>query len=116
MEKEMFEKYFSKQRLQRYLEGCDNDYERAIRLYKENILVSQSLHPLIGIVEVVMRNRIHEVIKEHFGNEDWILHEREGFMHTLSTLSDKRHRSHLLHKVINDCGDACHSGCSRCAP
>jgi len=99
MEKEMFEKYFSKQRLQRYLVGCDNDYERAIRLYKENILVSQSLHPLIGIVEVVMRNRIHEVIKEHFGNEDWILHEREGFMHTLSTLSDKRYRSHLLHKV-----------------
>lgn len=70
MEKEMFEKYFSKQRLQRYLVGCDYDYERAIRLYKENILVSQSLHPLIGIVEVVMRNRIHEVIKEHFGNED----------------------------------------------
>lgn len=99
MEKEMFEKYFSKERMQRYLVACNNDYERAICLYKENMRVSQSLHPMIGIVEVVIRNRIHEVIKEHFGNEDWILEEREGFMQTLSTLSDKRHRSYLLHKV-----------------
>jgi len=49
MEKEMFEKYFSKERLQRYLAACDNDYERAIRLYQENIHISQSLHPLMLI-------------------------------------------------------------------
>ncbi|MEJ0057831.1 MAG: hypothetical protein WDN75_20600 [Bacteroidota bacterium] len=42
--------------------------------------MAQSFHPLLGILEVVLRNRINDVLTSHFADPDWIINQATGFM------------------------------------
>lgn len=75
-----FKEYFSAARVNRYLAATGNSSTRAIKLYKANLRVSQSFHPLLGILEVVLRNRINETLAAHFSDPDWIINQKTGFM------------------------------------
>lgn len=72
--------YFSPQRIDRYLVASGNSKARAISLYKANLRVAQSFHPLLGALEVALRNQINTVLTAHFGDADWIINQKKGFM------------------------------------
>lgn len=80
MKFEVFRRYFSSARISRYLAATDNSSTRAVKLYKANLKVTQAFHPLLGIVEVVVRNRINDILTFHFSDPDWIINQKTGFM------------------------------------
>lgn len=73
------EKHLSKPRINRYLRICGNK-TKAIKLYKANIKLSQAFHPLLGVIEVALRNNINEALTAYFGDSDWIINQKTGFM------------------------------------
>ncbi|MCZ8143848.1 hypothetical protein [Flavobacterium sp.] len=75
-----FKHYFSSARISRYYEASGNSEQKTIKLYKANLAVSKSFHPLLVIFEVILRNRINEVFTSYFGDPDWILNQKKGFM------------------------------------
>lgn len=86
-----FQKFFSAPRVERYLRACKRSGAQAMILYKANIKVRQAFHPLLSIVEVVIRNRINDVLTEYFQDPDWILNQKTGFMqHQELEYFDKR--------------------------
>lgn len=75
-----FTHYFSASRVNRYLLATGNLPDRAVRLYKANLKTSQAFHPLLGVFEVIIRNRINDILSSHFSDPDWIIHQKSGFM------------------------------------
>ncbi len=75
-----FRQYFSSARISRYLTATGNNTARAAKLYKANLKVTQAFHPLLGIVEVVVRNRINDILTAHFTDPDWVINQKTGFM------------------------------------
>ncbi|MFN9710521.1 MAG: hypothetical protein ACK55K_03840 [Bacteroidota bacterium] len=63
--------YLSAPRLYFYLKASNNDADRAIHLYKLNIKISESFYPVLSVIEVCLRNTIHENFKRYFNNEYW---------------------------------------------
>jgi hypothetical protein len=74
------EDYLSRQRLHRFLTACSGDKVKALQLYKVNMKISQAFHPLLSLFEVILRNQINSRLSRHFGDNDWILNQRTGFM------------------------------------
>lgn len=75
-----FRHYFSAARINRYLIATGNSQKKAMKLYKANLKVSQTFHPVLGILEVTLRNRMNDVLSAHFSDSDWIINQRTGFM------------------------------------
>lgn len=99
MEISEFRFYFSDYRVNRYLEATAYSKEKSIKLYKLNLRVSQAFHPLLGVLEVVIRNRIYDVLSLHFHDKDWIINQKNGFMSDPS-LSYKYKRTGQI--LLND--------------
>jgi len=57
---EFFEKHFSPPRMKHYLDGCQNDKDRAKALYTWNTEVSAGFLELLSYLEVALRNCINE--------------------------------------------------------
>ncbi|MBS1666786.1 MAG: Abi family protein [Bacteroidetes bacterium] len=72
--------YLSSQRIDRYLIATGNQKTRTVRLYKANLKIAQSFHPLLGALEVGLRNRINTTLTAHFSDPDWIVNQKTGFM------------------------------------
>jgi hypothetical protein len=91
--------YLSSQRIDRYLIATGTSKTRAVRLYKANLKIAQSFHPLLGALEVILRNRINTILVAHFSDPDWIINQKTGFMVDPSlTHIDRRTRR----RVTND--------------
>lgn len=75
-----FRNYFSSPRIGRYLTACSNDTKRCVKLYKSNLKVAQAFHPLLGSLEVVLRNGINDQLTSYFADPDWIINQKTGFM------------------------------------
>ena len=75
-----FRQYFSASRINRYLLATGNSTSRAVKLYKANLKTSQAFHPILGVFEVVLRNRINDILASHFTDPDWIINQKLGFM------------------------------------
>lgn len=75
-----FRQYFSASRVNRYLLATGNSTTKAVRLYKANLKTAQAFHPLLGVLEVVLRNRLNDVLSSHFTDPDWIINQKTGFM------------------------------------
>ena len=72
--------YLSRPRYNRYLVATSNDNERAKKLYNANIRLAQSFHPILSQFEVVLRNSLNLKLSTHFGDIDWIINQKSGFM------------------------------------
>ncbi len=77
---EDLENLISQPRLDRYLTACGNSKIKAKKLYKANLRVSQAFYPILNLFEIILRNKIHYKLSEHFENPDWIIAEKTGFM------------------------------------
>lgn len=71
---------FSQPRVDRYHIATGGLEDKTIQLYKLNLNISKSFHPLIGVLEVALRNKLNETIANHFADSNWILNQRNGFM------------------------------------
>lgn len=74
------EYYVSQPRLDRYLGACNNSKDKAQKLYKINVRVSQSFYPILNLFEVFIRNSMHYRISGHFADPNWIINQKRGFM------------------------------------
>ena len=75
-----FRQYFSAARVNRYLLATGNSTSKAVKLYKANLKTSQAFHPLLGIFEVILRNKLNDILTSHFTDPDWIINQKAGFM------------------------------------
>lgn len=75
-----FQQYFSEARITRYLLATDNSSIKAIELYKFNLKISKAFHPILGVFEVILRNRLHNILTSHFTDSEWIINQKTGFM------------------------------------
>lgn len=78
------EKSLSKPRLNRYLITCKYSKNSATKLYILNLKLSQSFYPLLNLFETIIRNSIHEELKIHFQDHDWIRNQKNQFMSSRS--------------------------------
>lgn len=75
-----FRQYFSASRVNRYLIATGNSAGKSVKLYKANLKLSQAFHPLLGVFEVILRNRLNDILTSHFTDPDWIINQKIGFM------------------------------------
>lgn len=74
---------FSQERLDGYLNHatCNQSKKDALIAYSWNIGLSQSLYPALQILEISLRNSLHQAISTHFNTDHWFdlpfLHPRE---------------------------------------
>ena len=54
-----------------YLAACHGDQARAVRLYGWNVAISAALWGGFNIMEVALRNAMHEQLTKLAGREDW---------------------------------------------
>jgi len=93
--------YFSAVRVERYLVATQHSTPRAIELYKINLRLCQAFHPLLSILEVVLRNRINDVLSAHFQDKDWIINQKDKFMSDPSlTFFHKRKRQLITNDYL----------------
>jgi hypothetical protein len=71
MNQKKYEELFSKERVQKYFDRFYDDEERAILLYNNNILLLQSLYPLLSITEISVRNAINKTMMNHYKSNFW---------------------------------------------
>lgn len=74
----------SEDRLDKYLDRVAKDEISAEFLYVANHRVSESLYPLLSILEVSLRNRVHTQLTAKFSRRDWWTHEILN-IHTFAT-------------------------------
>lgn len=68
-----FEMLISQQRLNRYKAACNNT-RKTLSLYRANIRMSQAFLAILGIFEVVLRNKIDLHYKSQFSSTpEWLL-------------------------------------------
>lgn len=67
---EELEQYLSKARLMPYLNLANNNKEKAIDLYKDNIEMSKSFYTLLSYFEIFLRNKIDTTLIKHI-SKDW---------------------------------------------
>ncbi len=97
--------HFSFPRISRYLTATSNNNQRAIKLYKHNLKVSQSFYTILSVLEVVLRNKLSEKLSSHFSDTNWIINQKSGFMiHPTLThvhpISGRRIHNHFLKKSV----------------
>lgn len=61
----------SNPRFSRYLIACGYKKQKALKLYRANIILSQKMYAVIGVFEVVLRNSIDRHFLNSKGN-DWL--------------------------------------------
>ena len=74
---------FSEERLDGYLNHakCNSSKTHALIAYSWNIELSQALYPALQILEITLRNSLHQALSNNFDTEHWFelpfLHVRE---------------------------------------
>jgi hypothetical protein len=63
--------YLSNPRFNVYLSKTNNNFERAYKLYKANIELSEAFYPILSIAEISLRNTINETLKKYFNDNNW---------------------------------------------
>lgn len=74
------EHFVSVPRLDRFLTASGGSQSKAQELYRSNLRVAESFYPILHLLEIFLRNTINYRLTEYFGNPDWIVTERKGFM------------------------------------
>jgi hypothetical protein len=84
-------------RLQRYRSSTGDDLETVVN-YLWNIALAESLFFSLNMVEIALRNALHETLRQHFGVPAW--YDRQGLLE-----DDQRKGIKSVKKRIKDYGD-----------
>ncbi len=71
MTEQQLKYYLSSPRFNVYLAKTNNDFDKAYRLYKVNIELSEAFYPILSVLEVSLRNAVNEILKVHFNDPYW---------------------------------------------
>lgn len=94
-----FSKTYSYSRTFRYYRAAGKDKNKAKKMYYANQRLARAFLPLINTFEVVLRNRLHYANADFFGDVQWMINQKTGFMADPSlTHVNKKTKK----KVIND--------------
>lgn len=80
MKYKKFVRYYSYSRISKYYKATGHSKTKAMMLYYGNLKIAQAFHPLLGILEVILRNKLHSELAKHFNDGNWIINEQNGFM------------------------------------
>lgn len=75
-----FAKIFSYSRVSRYLKAAKGNKKKAQAMYYANARLARSFQPLISFFEVILRNHLHYALANHFGDVQWLINQKTGFM------------------------------------
>lgn len=73
MDRQFYEKVFSRQRMEKYFDKHPDNENRAIEHYHANIELSESFYSILSIFEVAFRNSLNRELTAFFGTEEWYL-------------------------------------------
>ena len=59
------------ERLERYLRATSQDLSGALRLYEQNVQLSEALYGLLHGIEIATRNSIHAALTLSYGLDTW---------------------------------------------
>ncbi|MFV2197640.1 hypothetical protein [Nocardiopsis sp. LOL_012] len=62
---------YSRPRLAPYITVCGGDTTRAAELYHWNVAVSSAFYQPLHVLELALRNSVHDRLSEHFDRADW---------------------------------------------
>ena len=80
MNYQKFARLYSYSRISRYLKASKGNKKKAQQMYYANARLAQAFQPLISFFEVILRNQLHYAIAKHFGDVQWLLNQKDGFM------------------------------------
>ena len=60
----------------RFLAATGGDQQLAFQLYLDSLRLAQAFHPVLGLLEVSLRNALNEQLTIHFNDPDWIIHQK----------------------------------------
>ncbi len=63
--------FISPARFRIYLQQRNHDIQAAYQLYLTNIELSEALYPVLSILEISLRNAIHQKLSTHFNDPYW---------------------------------------------
>lgn len=75
-----FSKTYSYSRTFRYYKAAGKDKKKAKDMYYANCRLARAFQPLISTFEVVLRNRLHYANAHLFGDVQWMINQKTGFM------------------------------------
>lgn len=87
-------------RLAPYGLGTIDDPVRAVVAHGRNITLCEAAYPVLHVLEVVMRNRIHDAFRSHFRVDDW--YARHWLLPPHRTLVEKAQSDLLKQKKLID--------------
>lgn len=71
MEYKKIEEIISASRMSRYLNACCGDARKAMKLYRENLRLSQQLYTIVSCFEISLRNAIDKELTRNLG-QNWL--------------------------------------------
>jgi len=71
MTEQQLKYYLSSPRFNIYLAKTGNDFDKAYRLYKINIELSEAFYPILAVLEVSLRNAVNEKLIDYFNDQFW---------------------------------------------
>lgn len=98
MNEQKIKNYLSNPRFNVFLAKTNNDFEKAYRLYKVNIELSEAFYPVLSVIEVSLRNAINERLKQHFNDAYWFKNNLP--VEFLPFVADASQKLILQHKTI----------------
>lgn len=98
-----FRLYFSYPRTERYLISTNYSNSKCIELYHSNLKVSESFYSLLSILEIILRNRINDILTNYFNDQHWITNQKNGFMsHKLLSIEIETHEKLIKHLYLKN--------------
>ena len=91
----------SPERLSTYLRHTNNHKEKALKLYLQNTTISADFYILLQHIEITLRNALHNMLKDHFSQENWYECKKCSLAESESKLIEKaRKRVGERHEYI----------------
>lgn len=96
------EKFLSHTRLAPYKYAAKGDEQLSLKLYLDNLRVAQSFYPALSLLEVALRNAVHDTLSVKFKTDNWLFTEQQGFMvdPSLTYYDAEREEEVVNHKVL----------------
>lgn len=79
---EEIKSFISHPRFNIYLEEANYNTNAAYQLYLINIELSEALYPALSLLEISLRNVIHQKLKEYFNDDFWFKNQLPGEFQT----------------------------------
>lgn len=87
---EEIKSFISHPRFNIYLEEANYDTNAAYQLYLINIELSEALYLALSLLEISLRNAIHQKLKEYFNDDFWFKNQLPGEFQTAIQRAERK--------------------------